>query len=392
MAESSVVLTGPEFFELEREKFAWWMRRMGENFKIGKVIENGVLLSSIKRRTRQVPSPPTGLGTLLPPRLPESLGSVFNVATKSEFTSALNGVPNGSIINWTASLDWGNVQYNIDRQASALAPITITSSPGVQMLNNFMWYLPQAKYLRFRGLEFTGGQDSIKPGSSPTSDIEIDRCYIHNQAGQGFYNASGCDAIYIWNTIFHNNGDETNLDHNMYIAYSSPTRPVVIANCLGYDPWAYNIQLYPNVKNMIVTCCTMDGYTSQPDQRGGMVIGSQGTATASGNTIVGLIGTNAAYYCIKMNLPLLGGNAAYDCLGFGNGAGDFDTSAGANFTFVNCSHADPMYVNRPAKNFHVASNSPAKNKVQPARYGYVPAFDIEGNQRLTADAGCYRVV
>jgi len=341
------------------------------------------LMSEVTATEHAGSPPPSVFGGFLPPRLPESTGSTINVASMAALTSAVNTAPTGSIINLTANINGGGAQVNFDRVASSAAPITITSNPGVVISNYSQWYLAQCAYIRFRGLEFTGGDCAIKPTAS-SHDIEIDGCHIHNMTGQGILVTSSAYNVQIWNCRIHNCGDETNLDHGIYFGYARGD--CVIANNLLYDNWAYNLQVYPDCPNIIVTCNTLDGDTpSNPDTRGGMVLGSESGLTTNTKT-VGLIGTNAAFFAVRNYHPGSGNNV-YDSIGYGNSLGDFE--AGTGVTYTNCVHADPLYVNRAAKNFHLQGGSPAIDFVDPARYGYVPPLDIDGNPRVTADAGCY---
>jgi hypothetical protein len=330
-------------------------------------------------------APPNTFGELLPDRLAESAGATVNVSSLSALNSALSSAANGSIINITASINGGGATLTISRQASAAAPITITSDPGVVLSNFTRIYFGSGAYIRLRGLEitaFTG--DGVKITSS-AHHIEIDGCEIHDGYRQGILITSSAANVQIWNNRIYNCGSTSNgnLDHGIYFAYASGT--CVIANNLLYDNCAYNVQLYPNTSNVIYTCNTVDGGMVHGGARGGTVIGSESGQT--NNTItVGYIGTGAAWYAVRNYHPGSGNNV-YDSLGFDNDLGDFQTGSG--ITYTNCVHDDPEYVNAGTHNYHLSGTSPAIDFVDPARHGYVPPEDIDGNPRITADAGCY---
>lgn len=329
-------------------------------------------------------------GNLLPARLPVSSGAVFNVASLSALTAALNTVADGSIINISSAINGAGAEYVISRRASSAAPVTITANPGIAVTNFSQWTVLGA-YLRFRDLELSGfGGAGLKPtsGGAGTADhIDIDHCHIHNTARQGILITSNASNIQVWNNKIHNNGSaiNNNLDHGVYWGYARGS--CVLANNLFYDNYAYNVQIYPDSPGVIIACNTMDGGAV----RGGMVVGSEAGQTDN-VIIVGLIGTNGPYYCIQPYDPTGGdtGNNAYDSLGFGNTLGDF--GSGGGFTYTNCTHADPLYVNRSGKDYHLQSGSPAIGKIQAARYGYVPALDRDGIARVTADSGCYAFI
>lgn len=337
------------------------------------------------------PPLPSVFGSILAanfPRLVESGGSVVNVSSLSALTNAFNTAPVGSIINLTANLDGGNSALIISRQAQAGAPITFTCDPGVT-LRNFSQILLRGHYLRLRGLDIGNASiDCIKIDVN-ANFVEVDGCLIHDAGKMGINVQASPQNVQLWNNRIYNNGSTANgnLDHGVYFAYARGA--CVIANNLFYDNCAYNLQVYPDAPNVVVTCNTLDGGQVHAGGRGGMVAGSE-TGLTDNLRVIGLIGTNAPWYAIDIYDPAgsMSGNQAFDSLGFGNGVGNF--RAGGGFTYVNCTSGDPLYVNRAAKNYRLSAGSPAISKIQAARYGYVPPLDIDGNVRVTADAGCYR--
>ena len=319
----------------------------------------------------------------------------------------LNSVPNGSTIRITQSINMGGASWvNFGRIASATAPITITSSPGVVIsgVGNDGWQTWTSAYMRFRGLEFANCTSTLKitgyPNQWTCHDIEIDGCYFHNNTKQGlFIGSEQLPHVYnvqVWNCKFFHNGSDVNYDHNLYWDASAGTHNV-LANCLFEDPYAYNFQLYPQAKGIIVTCCTVNGYQSHPDQRGSIAVGtsdyhiSQGTATTR-ITIVGTIASNGYYPGFHAQGPdssfrsPLAPNNTYDSIAYNNSLGSYD---GPTTTYTHMSTSNPLYVNPGSRDFRLQAGSPAINYIAAARYGYVPPKDIKGNTRVTADAGCY---
>ncbi len=332
---------------------------------------------------------PSSFGSLLPARIAESTGPVVNVATLAQLQAALSSAANGSIINITSSMSGGGSILSLTRNASAGSPITITSSPGVLITGFGQWNV-RGSYLRLRGLNIGYGTiDGIKIDTN-AHHIEVDGCTVHHAARQGINVQPSPTDIQIWNNTIHTNGSQVNvnLDHGTYWAYASGD--CIFANNLAYNNCSYGLQVYPNSSGVIVTCNTLDGGQVHAGGRGGMVIGSESGLTDNVK-VIGLLGTNAPWYAIDLYNPSGGdaGNNAYDSLGFGNGRGDFQ--AGSGMTYTNCTHADPLYVNAGARNYHLQAGSPAISKIQAARYGYVPPTDKDGVTRVTADAGCYAV-
>lgn len=335
--------------------------------------------------TAPLPSPYPVFGLSLPARLAESTFSTSNVSTAAALAAAVvsGATAPGHTINITANINGGGALLAINTQGTAANPIHITSNPGV-LLTNYSQIEVKGSYTRLRGLDIGYNTiDNIKIDSTG-NNIEIDSCHSHNAARQGLLVSSPANNVQVWNNTFNNNGSavDGNLDHGTYFAYASGN--CVIANNLYYDNYAYNIQIYPNSSDIIITCNTVDGGTT----RGGMVIGSE-TGLTKNVVVYGHISTNAPNWAVHAYDPAGACSATvYDSLGFGNGSGDFETKTG--YTYNNCTHEDPVYTNRAAKDYTLQNTSPAIGKVQPAQYGYIPPLDKNGNARVTADAGCFR--
>ncbi len=336
------------------------------------------------------PSPPTStFGALLPPRIPQSTGPVVNVATLAELTAALTGAEEGSTINITQSIaapsQFQTASYIISRNCAAAAPITVTASSGVLITGFLQWYIT-GSYLRFRGLDISRGDCPLKPTDN-AHHIDIDGCHLHDGSGQGILVSGSVHDIQIWNTRIHGQGgDNGNQDHGIYWSHNAGTGSVV-GNCVIYDNGGgYGMQVYPSTPGLIVTGCTIDGGVPATDGtvRGGVVVGD--TPATKNVRFVG---------CIVTNAPGAAGwhedgaaepsNVVADSIAFGNKGGN----PGSGMTFANVKVADPLYADRAAHDYRLKAGSPAIGLVTQANYGLLPATDITGKPRVTADAGAY---
>lgn len=310
---------------------------------------------------------PSQYGGLLPTRLAESPGPEIQVSSLAQLRAAADSVAAGTRIRIIAPIDGQGTQLPFNCKGTATAPILFTGAP----VRNFtQWYVGNAAYVCFRGLDMSAMQVALKL-TGASHHVEVDGCRIHDCSRQGILISSLTAAsphIQVWNNRIERCGSQANLDHGIYWAQARPGD--VLANNLLIDNWAYQIQLYPDCVGLIATCNTMEGGARHPDERGGLVIGSEGTVTTRDCTIVGLVGVDApANGVVRINQPI-GPNRCFDSVGVANAGVDFEPDP--NMQYVNC-----------------VSDAPAKELIQPARYGYVPPRDIDGKPRVTADAGCF---
>lgn len=342
-------------------------------------------------------APPT-FGSSLPARIAQSTGSVTNVATTAELTSALSSVANGGIINITANLNGGGAILTITRAGSAAAPVTITSDPGVLITNFYQWNI-RGSYLRFKGLNIGSATlDGIKIDTG-ANHIEIEKCKVHNSSRQGIIIGGAGDQIadvQIWDSEIYINGTTgagfNNLDHGVY---ATNTLRLTIANTLFYgNPNGFAMQIYPECVDTIITCCVSDEQLNTLGGGGGpLVIGSETGQAVTNLTAVGLLLTNGQLAACHIWAPSGSTRTninVYDSIAYLTGSPQFETASGV--TYTNCANAsvDPLYVNRTARDYTLQAGSPAISKIQSARYGYVPALDKNGVARVTPDAGCYK--
>lgn len=321
--------------------------------------------------------PPVAFGDDLPARIPDSAGTTtIHVFALSELEAAIATVNPDEIISIDSDIFGFNRQLNVDCDGT-LGTIEIT---GTGVLSGFSQINVTGSFVCLRGLEIVGNTVAGIKVSSGADSIEIDQCHIHDNVKTGILVASPCSNVQIWNNVIHDNGT-TIADQGIAFAYARGD--CVVGSNVVYKNGGYNIQVYPDAPGLILTCNTVD----DAQVVGGTVVGSTPGALQTMNTIsVGNLITRAVGYGVDLYYPGPGNNT-YDALGFDNALGDFRAGTGMNY--INCTHADPDFVDWSAGDYHLNGGSPAIDYVDPARYGFVPPTDIEGNVRVTADAGAY---
>lgn len=329
------------------------------------------------------PPPASGqFGALLPPRLPESTGPIVTVRTDSELRAAAGtSTPPGTRVRIEGVIR-GSGDLYFRCNGTAQAPITF-EGPGT--ITGYGRVYTSGSYIRHRGYEVTGCRDLTI--TAPSVRAEYDRIYSHHNQKQGIIVSSNVSGWQIWNSRFQHNGEEDNYDHGGYISTASPG--CVIANCVFDDNWAYNLQVYPDCKDLIVTCCTIDGGQRQEHERGGIVLGDPGRSQR--NRFIGIVSTRAPYNGVLRPYTADGdGNEMFDSVGWGNSDTNFPARGGIRYE--NCvTVQESPYVNVESGDYRPRPGGPLVGRIQPARYGWVPPFDINGKPRVTADAGAYAI-
>ncbi len=171
-----------------------------------------------------------------------------------------------------------------------------------------------------------------KPGEGVAEDIVIDGNRIHN-----------CGRL-----------PATGFDHGIYL---NTTRNVRITNNYIYDNADYGVHMYPDAQGTYVANNVIDG-----NGRGVTFSGEGGTAS-SNNTVVNNIISNSKDTTNVESYwggPVGSGNRADgNCLW--NGAeGNIGTQRG--FAVSNNISADPLFANRPGKDFALRAGSPCVGK------------------------------
>lgn len=196
--------------------------------------------------------------------------------------------------------------------------------------------------------------DRIRFSAVDVSNDHTDICFvIGSSLGYGI----AYDVV-IENSRIHDCGalPSTNKDHGIYVEAARNTR--IVGNWI-YDNADRGVQLYPDSQGTIVANNVIDG-----NGEGIIFSGDSGWAS-SNNTVVDNVITNSN---IRYNVesywpsgnPIGTGNLAQlNCVWNGK-QGNFD--GGAGYTQVSNLTADPLYVNRAAKDFRFATGSPCAGK------------------------------
>jgi hypothetical protein len=164
---------------------------------------------------------------------------------------------------------------------SSTAPVSLQAYPGEKAMITGRLKIT-ASYIRVSGFVFDGAT------SANASEVLI---YVSNgdhvdildneirKANKSAVYLSGSDQSRIIGNWIHDNGTHWNLDHGIY--WGSGNGGVISDNVIERS-FAYNIQLYPGVDNVLVTNNQLSG-----GGRGGIVIDNAGGDTVNGNQIVG---------------------------------------------------------------------------------------------------------
>ncbi len=370
--------------------------------------------------------PPSGtFGTSLPTRLPASSGPQYYVSTSGNDTTgdgsignpwrtpqkALNTVPlSGSIINLRTGTyaHTGGTQLTWSRAGSSSNPVTMRNYPGETASLTFSGsgsqFLITGSYLKLFGEVTSTSSRLIITGSTVTSttgikasgganNIDVDGLHIHGLGNMGVLLGGGGTAggsydvsdLQFYNCRINGIGDLiANQNHGMY--FDSCQR-VTVASCLIYDNFAFGLQMYPHNDSCIVTGCTIDDHPNAAP----IVMEGDAAGRATNNRVVGCslsIADSGSGFSAVMARFLGSGNIVEDCNGYNVATPCFkDVLTG---TVINCASAstNPLYVNQATRDYHLQGGSPLIDLAS-ARAAYLPAYDIAGNARVTADAGCY---
>jgi hypothetical protein len=245
--------------------------------------------------------------------------------------------------------------------------------------------LAGAAYVRIRGLTIegaTGPSTTNVYATEGAHDIELSRCSIRDSARQGFFSERSTSRIRILGCRVQNNGGAgpEQLDHDIYMEGRGH---VVAGNLITGARNGYGVQLYPSSDGVLVAFNTIAG-----NAHDGVIIGSDGSTTTNGATVVNnVIAHNGRYAVSTYWGGATGhGNVVRRNVVWGNGEGEF---SGDGAAFSDNLVRNPRFVDEKAGDYRLRAGSPALGRALP---GYVRVRDLDGRRRpegRRADLGAY---
>ncbi len=306
-------------------------------------------------------------GTVNCDRVASPSGSDINPGSESLPYRTAQHLADSLSTGQTGCLRSGTYAENVKISAggSAGSPMTVRSYPDERArVVGRLWIAEGADFVSVSHLDLDGTNATDLP--SPTINAN-DTSFTDNDVTNG--HTSICfvvgsdwgraDRTVIERNRIHDCGrlPATNYDHGIYVEL---TRGSVIQNNLIYDNADRGIQLYPDAQQSIIRSNVIDGNGE------GMIFSGDGGVASSDNKVEYNIITNStirnnveAWYPIGN--PIGTGNTVrMNCIhggarDYGNG-GIQEPQEG--FTATDNLNADPLFVNRSAKNFHLQSSSP----------------------------------
>jgi len=261
------------------------------------------------------------------------------------------------------------------RAGTVSAPITVRAYPGETAVvrpagTGGMDYPVRitsgAAYFRFRRFVvedapldetvnvYVAAQDRPYP-----HDIEISGCEIRRSSGTGLLAEPNSRRVNVIGNIVHDNGDGSQQHQGIYFQGKDG---VIARNVVYGQSNGFGIQVRAGADRVLVTNNTAVG-----NSLSGIVVENTATRVTIVNNISAFNGGWAVRGYDSGDGPVLPGNSAHHNLGYGNQGGEFanserpvlDFSSGKNFV------ADPKFVDRDARDFHLRPNSPARGKGDP---------------------------
>jgi hypothetical protein len=209
---------------------------------------------------------------------------------------------------------------------------------------------------------------------------------VRNSAMSGVY-LEGADGARLVANRIHDNGSHYNLDHGVY--WFSGANGLAASNIVE-DNYANGLKIGPNAQSVLVTENTVDG-----NGRSGIIVSGDSTYTSNNNLIANNIvtwnGSTGSGFGIRSYWESAGvgsGNQARNNLLYGNTSGT-SWYPGGGMSERGTIRQDPLYLMRPAGDFHLMSGSPAIDTADPT-LAVATAYDGSNRpQGKGPDIGAY---
>ena len=367
----------------------------------------------------QPPGPVSGgssPNTLLPPRLPLSLGRTYYISTRGSDSNP-----------GTLSKPWRTIQKALNtlkpgqqgvvrrgtytqslvmkRAGTASAPITVKAYPGekpiirpggqnsidypVRITAGAAWFRMSGFIVEKAPLDTTVNvyiSDGQKAQPYAAHDIEFSYNEVRNGKGTGLLVAPKTNNVQLIGNLVHDNGLGTQHQHQGL--YFQGQNGLIANNVVYNQPHGFGIQVRGEDTAIYANNIIVVNNTSVGNQLAGFVVENTAGNVKLINNISAFNGTYGirAYYCCGSTAP---GNEAYNNILFGNPSGP----TRVNGTIIDFSKgnkvADPQFADRSKNNYRLKSASPALGKSLPA---YTPTKDADTKTRPQGsgpDIGAY---
>lgn len=261
----------------------------------------------------------------------------------------------------------GNVSIRNGGQPGS--PITLTSAPGYRAtIAGVLWVADSANDVTIADLNLNGANSNATPSPQVNGDrVTLRGNDITNQhtgicilLGGSFVHYGRADGAVVEGNRVHNCGrlPQTNHDHGIYVEAARGTR--IVSNWF-YDNADWGIHLYPDADATYIAYNIIDGNGKGVIFAGERSGGEYSSSYSSDNNIVELnivsnpsIGSNIESW---WGGPVGVGNVARSNCMWKAGSSGLDLSGGGFSADSNVT-ADPLYVNRAAKDFRLQAGSP----------------------------------
>jgi len=251
-----------------------------------------------------------------------------------------------------------------------------------------------AAYFRLQGFVIEGAplhstmnvwvSDGQVTGSpAPTHHIEVSNNEIRSGMGTSLFVSPNTDSVQLLGNLVHDSGDGSVQHQGIYFQGQNG----LIANNVVYrTPNGFGIQVrgnYPDpdtlveipARNVIVA-----NNTVVDSSLSGIMVENSATAVTVVNNISAFNGSYGVRGYNNGSGSILPGNRAFNNLAYGNRSGQYGNMSGGTIIDFGAGNWEfnPTFVNRSARDFHLGTKSPARNR---ALAMYAPGVDIAGRKR-----------